>query len=192
DEETGQFWSPSPLPTRGFNPYVARHGFGYSIFEYAEDGIISELCLFVAIDAPVKFMRVRISNRSGRTRHLSVTGYWEWVLGELKSKTLMQVITELDPISGALFTHNAYNSEFPGRVAFVDCSEPIRTVTADRTEFLGRNGTPANPASLQRVRLSGRVGAGLDPCTAMQVQLVLEDGQDKDIVFLLGAAENED
>jgi len=192
DEETGRFWSPSPLPTRGFNPYVARHGFGYSIFEYAEDGIISELCQFVAIDAPVKFMRFRISNRSGRTRQLSVTGYWEWVLGELRNKTLMHVITELDPISGALFTHNAYNSEFPGRVAFVDCSEPIRTVTADRTEFLGRNGTPSNPASMRRVRLSGRVGAGLDPCTAMQVQLVLEDGQDKDIVFLLGAAENED
>ena len=45
DEETGRFWSPSPLPARGANPYVARHGFGYSIFEYAEDGIISELTL---------------------------------------------------------------------------------------------------------------------------------------------------
>jgi len=192
DEETGRFWSPSPLPARGFNPYVARHGFGYSIFEYAEDGIISELCLFVATDAPVKFARLRISNRSGRARQISVTGYWEWVLGELRNKTLMHVITELDPISGALFTRNAYNSDFPGRVAFVDCSEPIRTVTADRAEFLGRNGTSANPASMRRVRLSGRVGAGLDPCTAMQVQIALEDGQDKDIVFILGAAQSED
>ena len=192
DEETGRFWSPSPLPARGANPYVARHGFGYSIFEYAEDGIISELCLFVATDAPVKFARLRISNRSGRQRRLSVTGYWEWVLGELRNKTLMHVITELDPISGALFTRNAYNSDFPGRVAFVDCSEPIRTVTADRAEFLGRNGAAANPAAMRRVRLSGRVGAGLDPCTAMQVQIALEDGQDKEIVFILRAAESED
>jgi cellobiose phosphorylase/PAS domain-containing protein len=192
DEETGRFWSPTPLPARGGNPYVARHGFGYSIFEYAEDGINSELSLFVATDAPVKFARLRISNRSGRSRQLSVTGYWEWVLGELRNKTLMHVITELDPISGALFTRNAYNSDFPGRVAFVDCSEPIRTVTADRTEFLGRNGTPENPASMRRVRLSGRVGAGLDPCIAMQIQIALEDGQDKDIVFILGAAQNEE
>ena len=64
--------------------------------------------------------------------------------------------------------------------------------TADRAEFLGRNGTPANPASMRRVRLSGRVGAGLDPCTAMQIHIALEDGQDKDIVFILGAAHNED
>ena len=55
DEESGQFWSPSPLPARGQNPYVARHGFGYSIFEYAEDGIVTELCVYVATDAPVKF-----------------------------------------------------------------------------------------------------------------------------------------
>ncbi|HMB96102.1 MAG TPA: glucoamylase family protein [Tepidisphaeraceae bacterium] len=192
DEETGRFWSPSPLPARGTNPYITRHGFGYSIFEYAEDGINTELCIYVATDAPVKFARLRISNRSGRTRQLSVTGYWEWVLGELKNKTLMHVISELDAISGALFTRNPYNSDFPGRIAFVDCSEPIRTVTADRTEFLGRNGTPANPAAMRRVRLSGRVGAGLDPCTAMQVQMILEDGQDKDIVFILGAAHDEE
>src|SRR5207253_11430665 len=108
DEETGRFWSPSPLPARGLNAYVARHGFGYSIFEYAEDGIISELCLFVATDAPVKFARLRIANRSGRPRRLSVTGYWEWVLGELRNTTLMHVITELDPISGVMFTRNAY------------------------------------------------------------------------------------
>ena len=192
DEETGRFWSPSPLPARGYNSYVARHGFGYSIFEYTEDGLTTELSLYVATDAPVKFARLRITNRSGRQRQLSVTGYWEWVLGEMRDKTLMHVVTELDPVSGALFARNAYSADFADRVAFADCSEPLRTVTGDRTEFLGRNGTPANPAALGRIRLSGRVGAGLDPCAAMQVQVALEDGQEKEVVFYLGAAHNED
>src|SRR5439155_9779416 len=173
DEETGRFWSPSPLPARGANPYVARHGFGYSIFEYAEDGIISELWLYVATDAPVKFARLRISNRSGRPRQLSVTGYWEWVLGELRDKTQMHVVTELDPVSGALFARNAYSAEFADKVVFVDSSETLRTVSGDRTEFLGRNGNAASPAAMRRVRLSGRVGAGLDPCAAMQVYATL-------------------
>ena len=192
DEQSGRFWSPTPLPAAGHNPYVARHGFGYSIFEHTEDGIVTELCLFVAIDAPVKFARLRILNRSGRTRHLSVTGYWEWVLGELRDKTLMHVVTELDRASGAIFARNMYSSEFSERVVFVDSSEPLRTVTGDRAEFLGRNGLPANPAAMSRVRLSGRLGAGLDPCTAMQVQVELEDGQDKDVVFILGAAGDEE
>ncbi len=192
DEESGKFWSPSPLPARGDMPYVTRHGFGYSIFEYEDDGIVTELCVYVATDAPIKFAKLRITNRSGRARQLSVTGYWEWVLGELRDKTLMHVLTELDPISGALFTRNAYNTEFPDRVAFIDSSESLRTVTADRTEFLGRNGTAANPAALRRVRLSGRVGAGLDPCSAMQVQAGIEDRQTREIVFTLGVGSNDD
>src|SRR6185437_1173995 len=155
-----------------------------------EDGIVAELCLFVSVDEPVKFARLRIANRSGRPRQLSVTSYWEWVLGELRDKTLLHVVTELDPMTGALFARNAYSPEFGGRVAFVDCSESARTVTADRTEFLGRNGTPANPAALRRIRLSGRVGAGLDSCAALQASVDLEGGQEKEVVFILGAAGN--
>ena len=192
DEESGRFWSPSPAPARGLYPYVIRHGFGYSVFEYVEEGIATEMCVYVATDAPVKFVRLKITNRSGRRRKLSVTGCWEWVLGDLRSKTLLHVVTEVDAHSGALFARNTYNPEFADRVVFVDSSEPIRTVTADRTEFFGRNGTPASPAAMRHARLSGRMGAGLDPCAAMQVAVELDDGQERDIVFVLGAAQNED
>lgn len=192
DEETGHFWSPSPLPTRGRNPYVTRHGFGYSMFEYEEDGIVTEFSLYVATDAPVKFVRLKVTNRSGRPRLLSVTSYWEWVLGEMRDRTLMHVVTELDSVSGALFARNPYSTEFGDRIAFVDCSESQRTVTGDRTEFLGRNGTPASPAAMGRARLSGRVGAGFDPCAAIQVPVALAEGQDKDIVFIIGAAGDEE
>jgi cyclic beta-1,2-glucan synthetase len=192
DEESGRFWSPAPLPARGEMAYMIRHGFGYSIFEYEQDGIATELCVYVAADAPVKFAKLRITNRSGRNRQLSVTGYWEWVLGELRDKTLMHVVTGLDPITGALFTRNAYNTEFPGRVVFIDSSEPVRTVTADRTEFFGRNGSLAKPAALGRLRLSGRVGPGLDPCSSMQVPIGIENGQTREIIFTLGIGANED
>jgi cellobiose phosphorylase len=192
DEETGHFWSPSPQPTRGVMPYVVRHGFGYSIFEYKEDGIASELTLYVAPNAPVKFARLKIKNRSDRVRHLSVTAYWELVLGESRDKTLMHIVTEMDPISGAIFARNAYNSEFGGRVVFIGTSETTHTITTDRTEFLGRNGTPANPAALNRLRLSGRVGAGMDPCAVVQVPMDLDVGHEKEIVFILGVAESED
>ncbi|HEY4002738.1 MAG TPA: glucoamylase family protein, partial [Candidatus Xenobia bacterium] len=191
DEETGRFWSPTPLPAPGPMTYVARHGFGYSVFEYTEDGITSELWLFVAMDAPVKFTRLKITNRSGRARRLSVTGYWEWVLGELRQQSLMHVVTEIDPLSGSMLARQPYNPEFGDRVAFVDCSESIRTVTGDRTEFIGRNGNLTQPRAMRQARLSGRVGAGLDPATGMQVMMTLEDGLDKEVVFILGAGRDD-
>ena len=186
DEQTGQFWSPTPLPARGRTPYVIRHGFGYTVFEHTENGIVSELTLYVAMDAPVKFATFKLRNLSGEARRLSVTGYWEWVLGDLRSKNLMHVQTELDPKSGALLARNAYNSEFAERIAFIDVADWSRTFTGDRREFLGRNGSPARPAALKRVRLSGKVGAGLDPCGAAQVMFDLAEGQEREVTFRLG------
>jgi cellobiose phosphorylase len=186
DEQTGQFWSPTPQPARGATPYVIRHGFGYSVFEHTENGIASELTVYVAMDAPVKFAVLKLRNLSGRPRRLSVTGYWEWVLGELRQKSLLHVQTEMDPKTGALLARNPFNTEFAERIVFVDVSESRRTFTGDRREFLGRNGSLSNPAALKRTRLSGKTGAGLDPCAAVQVTLDLLAGQQQETTFRLG------
>jgi len=192
DEETGRFWSPSAWPVRGANQCVTRHGFGYSVFEYCEQGISTELTVSVSPDAPVKFISIRIRNRSGRKRLLSVTGYAEWVLGELRSKSLLHVITEIDPVTGAIFAKNPYNSEFPGRVAFLDSNIFDRTVTGDRYEFIGRNGALDKPAAMKQARLSNRVGAGLDPCAAIQIACELTDGEEREIIFTLGVGRDSD
>ena len=192
DEESGHFWSPTPLPSRGAMHYVTRHGFGYSVFEHTEDGISSEVWVYVATDAAVKFTSIKVKNRSGRPRRLSATGYVEWVLGDLRPKSAMQVTTEIDPKTGAIFARNPYSTESADRTAFFDAGETTRTVTGDRTEFLGRNGSLHSPAAMGRIRLSGRVGAALDPCAAIQVPFDLADGQEREIIFRLGAGKNSD
>jgi cellobiose phosphorylase len=192
DEETGAFWSPTPLPAPGRSGYTCRHGFGYSVFEHDESGIFSELSTYVAMDAPVKFVMVKLRNHSGRARRLSLTGYWELVLGEWRHANLMHVVTEKDAHSGALFARNPYSRHRSDRIVFLQTSETKRTITADRAEFIGRNGSLADPAAMRRVRLSGRVGAGLDPCAAIQTQLELAAGQERDIVFVIGAAGSKD
>jgi cellobiose phosphorylase len=63
--------------------------------------------IYVALDAPIKFAVMKVRNESGRSRSLSATGYVEWVLGDLRSKTGMHVITEMDPGSGAFFARNS-------------------------------------------------------------------------------------
>ncbi len=192
DEERGHYWSPTPLPCRGATPYVTRHGFGYSVFEHTERGVHSELWVYVALDAAVKFSVLKVRNESGRARKLSVTGYAEWVLGDLREKTALHVITEIDAHTGALFARNAYNTEFRDRTAFFDVDEPSRSMSGDRAEFVGRNGTLGAPAALKRTRLSGRAGAALDPCAALQVSFELAAGQEREIIFRLGAGSNAD
>ena len=163
DEERGHLWSPMPLPRRGEMPYITRHGFGYSVFEHTERGIHSEVWVYVALDAAIKFTVLKVKNKTGRSRHLSATGYAEWVLGDLRTKTAMHVITDVDIESGAIFARNSYNTEFPNRVAFFNTDALTRTLSGNRTEFVGRNGTLHDPAVMKRLHLSGKVGAGLDP-----------------------------
>ncbi len=186
DEQTGQFWSPTPLPARGATPYAIRHGFGYTVFEHTEFGIASELWVYVAMDAPVKFSVLKLRNVSGRPRRLSVTGIMEWVLGDLRHKNLLHVQTEVDLKTGALIARNYYNTEFPDRIVFLDVNDATRTLTGDRKEFIGRNGSLAQPAALKRQRLSGKVGAGLDPCGAIQVACNLAEGEERETSFRLG------
>ncbi len=192
DEERGHFWSPTPLPCPGATPYVTRHGFGYSVFEHTARGIHSEVWVYVALDSAVKFTVLKVRNESGRARRLSATGYVEWVLGDLRPKSAMHVITEIDPGSGALFARNSYNTEFCERTAFFDVDDATRTVTGDRTEFIGRNGTLRAPAAMKRARLSKKVGAAMDPCGAIQVGFDLAAGQEREIVFRLGVGQNAD
>ncbi|UGQ49328.1 cyclic beta 1-2 glucan synthetase [Massilia endophytica] len=186
DEQSGHFWSPTALPARGAGHYVTRHGFGYSVFEHTEVGITTEMTSYVALEATVKYTVIKVHNDSPVARRLSVTGYVEWVLGDMRSKSGMHIVTEQDPVSGAIFARNAYNTEFSGRVAFFSCDAATRTVTADRTEFLGRNGSLAAPAALKRARLSGKVGTGLDSCAAIQAPFELQPGERREIVFVLG------
>ncbi len=187
DEDTGAFWSPTPLPARGCSGYVCRHGFGYSAFEHFEAGIASEMTTYVAMDAPVKFVVIKLHNQSRRPRSLSLTGYWELVLGEWRHANLMHIVTETDPHSGALLARNAYGRECANRVVFVQVSEPERRVSGNRCEFIGRNGSLTNPAAMGRKRLSNRTGAGLDPCAAVQTRIELAEGQEHEIVFIFGA-----
>ena len=190
DEETGETWCPTPLPIRNEASYVIRHGQGYSRFEHEHLGIATDLLVFVPREDPVKIAVLGLENRSGRSRTLTVTGYAEWALGPQRELGAPFIVTERDE-TGAIFARNSWNEIEAGRVAFADLGGGAPAWTADRTEFLGRNGGLDAPAGLAPgANLSQRTGAGLDPCAALQVRLKLEPGQRAEVPFLLGQGAN--
>jgi cyclic beta-1,2-glucan synthetase len=194
DEETGELWGPSASPVRdGGGHYRVTHGQGYSRFQHSSHGIRVDLVQFVPRLDSVKVSRLHLTNETRRARSLSVTVYHEWVLGASRSRTASSVVTEIDAETGALFAQNAWHGEFGSRVAFSDLRGTQRHWTADREEFLGRHGCLAEPAGLlNAASLSGRVGAGLDPCSALQAHVHLGVGESVEIVALFGDANSAD
>jgi len=188
DEETGQSWSPTPLPAGRAAPTVVRHGAGYTTYLQERNQLATELTVFVPVDDPVKVLRLRIANRDSRPRRLAAAFYAEWVLGTVRDQTVWTIVTEVEPESGALFARNAFNPEFGSAVAFADTSLRPRTVTGDRTEFIGRNRSMGRAAALGRSELSGLTGAALDPCAGLLGKFAVPPNGEAVVVFVIGQA----
>ncbi|HEX5890966.1 MAG TPA: glucoamylase family protein [Pyrinomonadaceae bacterium] len=192
DDDSGTVWSATPLPIREREPYIVRHGQGYSVFEHTSHGVSQELLLFAPLDASVKISLLRLRNRTGRKRRFTIMSYNELVMGVARSSSAPYIITEIDKPGSTVFARNPYNNEFADLVAFVATSEKISSATCDRKEFIGRNGSLDAPAALRRVGLGGRDGAGLDPCAAIQISIELAPHEAREVVFLIGEADSKE
>jgi len=193
DAENGALWSATAAPIRvvGAN-YATTHGKGWSRFETDAHGIALELVQCVPVDDSLKLARLRLVNRSARTRQLSLTAYVEWALGPNGSVPAPFVQTARDEKTGALFARNHWRPDFGERVAFADLGGAQQSMSGDRAAFLGPLGAPDRPAALHDdAPLPGRFGAGLDPCGALQLRIELPPHTELELRWLLGDAADE-
>ncbi|MBW2230955.1 MAG: cellobiose phosphorylase [Deltaproteobacteria bacterium] len=186
DEETAVVWTPTPAPAGQDVAHEIRHAAGRTQWFSKSEGLEQNLEVFVPPDDPVKLIRLRLRNLWDRPRRITATYYAEWVLGAYRSDTAAFLVPEYDPTHRALLVRNPWAPEFADRVAFLASSAEPHGLTADRDEFLGRDGTLRSPAALRRWGLSGRVEAGGDPCAALQVHLELGPGEEREVHFVLG------
>ena len=201
DEESGHVWTPTPAPMPAVDKpiaggapqpvYSVRHAAGRSTFVHERYEISSELSLGVPVADPARISILKLTNRGRTSRKLALTSYVELTLGAQREHTRHQLHTWREEHLGAIFAENYFIDDFASRVAFSWVSTPVDGFTANREEFIGRNGDLVSPAGLT-AKLQGTCGAGFDPCAAIRSILTIEPGETREIVILLGAAKGED
>jgi cyclic beta-1,2-glucan synthetase len=199
DEDARVYWSAMPGPSPAPAEYVVRHGFGYTTFAHESHGLALTATMFMPSVEPVKITRVRIVNRSGRVRHISVTSYAHWALGGSADESPDAIAAKYDADLQAIFIRKPQGETYGEHVAFSaavatgETADLDMTFTCDRAAFLGASGNIAAPAALASlVPLDGHVGSSHEPCTAWRVPLELPPGAECECVFLLGEAANQD
>ena len=190
DEDTGVLWSATALPIRlADTDYVATHGKGWTCFSHVAHELAVELTQCVPTGDSIKLSRLRLVNRSVRTRRLRITAYVEWMLGANGTVPAPFVVTARDAATGALLARNPWRPDFADRVAFMDLGGTQQSMSGDRAELLGAFGSTTQPAALHGSGpLSGALGSGLDPCGALQTVIELPPHTELDVSFLLGDA----
>lgn len=209
-------WSATPSPASKHLNFRVEHHFGWSSFETENNQIKSTLKVIGSTTQSYKNFKLKLKNLDSKPRRLEVYLYVDLVLGVLRQTSKANILSNFDPIGQFLYAQNHYNNEFAGKVALISSNLPIRSYTADRSEFIGINGSYEFPRIFDKrvflnglgslagiaskaiaskfsplVELSNKVGAKLEPCAAIKVVInELAVGEEKEINFFLAESPN--
>lgn len=190
DDETGSTWNITPSPIREKEDYIITHGHGYSKFNHFSQGIEQDLTMYTALDDNIKINKIKLKNHSAFERKITLVYYIRPVLGVTDEITDKFIESDIDEAEEIFLLKNSTNVEFKNSTIFVSSSEKIKSYTGNRREFIGLLGSLENPEALGKERLSNMVGIGYDPCSAIEVELAIPSGTEKELVMLLAESEN--
>jgi len=190
DEESGEFWSPTPWPVPGCDEYAVTHSAGYSAFEHASHGLQQRMVCFVDKQYPFKSWRLLVRNVTQHQRRLTVTCYIEWVFGNHFEDNSPYIAADVSNRDNTLYARNLLPRSGQERCGFLTCTAPMHGFTTDRQEFLGDLRDPQQPAGLRRIGLTGRVIVRGEPCAVHQIHIDLAAGEETEVYFSLGAGQN--
>jgi cellobiose phosphorylase len=209
DNDTGEFWSPSWQPIRrDLEGYTCRHGLGYTIIGSTCRGIEAQIQYFVPLGESLEIWQLALTNRRENLARLSVFSVVEFCLweawddatnfqrnfsiGEVEVPPLRSPHDDTGEVEGKVIYHKTEYRERRNHFAFFACSEELSGFDTQRDVFLGPYRGWDRPAAVERGESFNSVAHGWAPIGSHHVQLVLEPGETRRIVFLLGYHENAD
>lgn len=186
DSLTNQIFTITPLPVKTDGEYVTRHGRGYSIYEFAYQSLFMEQTVFVPPDQNFKYVVISIRNDSSYSRSIGIAYYAELVLGTDRRTGMKHIITDSDEEQGMLTAVNRYNETYSDHITYLCGDHDMTDYTCDKKDFVGFEQRKDMPPGMVKTKLSKKTGLTLDPCFCIKTRFILNPGEKKQAVFMLG------
>jgi cellobiose phosphorylase len=194
DDATGEYWSPSWQPVRApLDSYECRHGLSYTVVKSAKAGIAAKTVYFMPRGEDLEVWRLTVTNDRETSAELSVFSSVEFALWDAQDDATNYQRNystgEVEVVDGVIYHKTEYR-ERRDHFAYFACSEPLAGFDTQREAFLGPYRGFHEPLGVARGELSNSVAHGWSPHGAQHVRLALEPGETREVIFLLGYAEN--
>lgn len=190
DTDYGKTWSLCPNLNQDEDEYYMTYGFGYAKFSCLKMGLLQEQTTFVPINDNVKVNLLRLKNTTKEKKDLKLVYFISPVLGEDEIKSNGFINIEYDQNSNIIYAKNLYVQDIKESKCYVSSSEKIKSYTGNRKTFIGNNSLKI-PEAIKKDNLDNQNSLSEKPCIAIQIMLELKAFEDKELVFILGADEQD-
>jgi len=194
--DNGSVWSPGWKPVKAeVENYSCRHGMGYTVIGSERDGLQAEMLFFVPLGDTCEVQRIRLRNNGKHARRFKLFSFVEWCLwNALDDMTNFQrnfSTGEVEVEEGVIYHKTEYR-ERRNHYAFYSVNGPVAGFDTDRETFLGIYNGFDRPDAVFSGKPHNSIAHGWSPVASHCVEIDLEPGEEKNLVFVLGYIENPD
>ncbi len=190
----GDVWSPGWAPVKkDLEHYECRHGMGYTKISGERRGINTSITYFVPPGINAEIHKVVVKNTSDSRKEIKLFSFVEWCLwNALDDMTNFQrnYSTGEVEVKGSVIYHKTEYKERRDHYAFFSVNSPIYGFDSDRESFMGTYNGFHNPDTVLSGQPNNSIADGWHPIASHCVEVKLEPGETKDLIFLLGYVEN--
>jgi len=192
DGET--IWSPGWKPCRTeLDEYECRHGMNYTVISGEKNGIKTSVLYFVPLNTWAEVQKLTISNNSGEKRKIQLFSFVEWCLwnaaADMENFQRNFSTGEVE-IADSVVYHKTEYKERRNHYAFYSVNAPVQGFDTDRESFFGLYNGFDHPQTVFDGKPRNSVAHGWSPIASHYIELELNPGESKDLVFVLGYIEN--
>jgi cellobiose phosphorylase len=195
-KEGDTIWSPGWKPVKtALDSYKCHHGMSYTRIAGEKNGLEANILYFVPLGFWGELQKVRLTNKQKKVKKFKLFSFIEWCLWNAEDDMTnfqRNFSTGEVEIDGSVIYHKTEYKERRNHYAFYSVNSEIQGFETDREAFLGLYNGFDKPLAVEDGTLKNGVAHGWSPIASHYMEIELQPGESRDLVFLLGYVENEE
>jgi cellobiose phosphorylase len=195
-KDNDTIWSPGWKPCKTpLDSYECRHGMNYTSIQGKKNGVTAKVLFFVPLKTWAEVQKLTLTNNSAKVKKLKVFSFIEWSLwnaaADMENFQRNFSTGEVE-IEGSVIYHKTEYKELRNHYAYYSVNEPVQGFDTDRESFFGLYNGFDEPQTVLAGSPRNSVALGWSPVASHYLEIALHPGESKNLVFVLGYAENDD